>query len=254
MGVGSFPKRCAFLNTYVDTVDWPKLQDIIERAIEERRSITVLHHNLHSLYLLRSIPELREAYNAADFVYADGMGVVLVARLLGQPVSRHHRMTCVDYLIPLLRTASRLDWRVFFLGATPESLRRGLQRIRDDVPGLSLDGYHGHFDSSQENPSVLERINATESDLLLVGMGMPRQELWLTKWRSGINSRVVISVGGCLDYSSGVTRTPPRWASRMGFEWLSRLIAEPGRLWKRYLVEPWVVLSDVLRARLRSRS
>jgi N-acetylglucosaminyldiphosphoundecaprenol N-acetyl-beta-D-mannosaminyltransferase len=103
-----------------------------------------------------------------------------------------------------------------------------------------MDASHGYFDpGGEENERVLRAIEAFAPDVLLVGMGMPRQEHWIMDNLDRLGSTVLLPCGASIDYVAGEIPTPPRWAGRWGLEWLYRLLAEPGRLWKRYLIEPW---------------
>ncbi len=104
---------------------------------------------------------------------------------------------------------------------------------------------HGYFDvrsDSQENRAVLEMINAYQPHVLMMGMGMPRQEHWVLDNLEHISANAILTAGAAIDYVAGAVPTPPRWAGRLGLEWLFRLLAEPKRLWRRYLVEPWFIL------------
>jgi N-acetylglucosaminyldiphosphoundecaprenol N-acetyl-beta-D-mannosaminyltransferase len=108
----------------------------------------------------------------------------------------------------------------------------------------------GYFDPTQnsaENQAVLDSIRSFHPNVLLVGMGMPRQETWLLENLDGINTNAVYCCGAMMDYLTGNIPTPPRWMGQIGLEWLYRLLSEPNRLWRRYLVEPWTVLGIVAR-------
>jgi N-acetylglucosaminyldiphosphoundecaprenol N-acetyl-beta-D-mannosaminyltransferase len=117
--------------------------------------------------------------------------------------------------------------------------------MRAKHPGLLIRTHHGHFNaerSSAENRRVLAEINDYDPDILMVGMGMPRQEIWVLENNAAISARAVYCCGALMDYVAGEIPTPPRWIGALGFEWLYRLFSEPARLWQRYLIEPWFVL------------
>src|SRR5262249_2952158 len=172
-------------------------------------------------------------------------GLVFFGKLLGLWLSRWQRLTPLDWIRPLLADAQQRGWRVFYLGSRPGVADKGAALLKAEFPGLSLETAHGYFDArhkSAENRAVLETINRFAPDLLLVGMGMPRQEPWIAENRKGLNARAIFNVGGLMDSLAGETPTPPRWMGRVGLEWLFRLCSEPARLWRRYLVEPWFVM------------
>jgi N-acetylglucosaminyldiphosphoundecaprenol N-acetyl-beta-D-mannosaminyltransferase len=115
---------------------------------------------------------------------------------------------------------------------------------------LQIQTHHGHFQAektSLENKEVLEEINAYAPQIVMVGMGMPRQEHWIADNWQELHCNAVFCSGAALDYVAGEVPIPPRWMGQLGFEWLYRLVAEPKRLWRRYLVEPWFVLVVLMR-------
>jgi N-acetylglucosaminyldiphosphoundecaprenol N-acetyl-beta-D-mannosaminyltransferase len=231
------------LGCKVHAVTATDLTDLVERAVCSRESCIVANHNLHSLYLFQRDSKLREFFSKAKWIHADGMGVVLLARATGAEVDRSIRVTYVDWLPLLMERAAQKNWRVFYLGSKPHVADKGIAILRERFPGLSITATHGYFDpAGDENDKVLETIRAFSPDIVLVGMGMPRQERWIIDNLDQLPPAVLLPCGASIDYVAGEIPTPPRWAGRCGLEWLYRLIAEPGRLWKRYLVEPWGLL------------
>lgn len=247
------------LNTRVHAVTIPVLLALIEAAMAERRPLTIGHQNLHSLALLQDDAVLRAFYESCDVVYADGLPVVAAARLLGYPFTRAHRLTSLDFIAPLLAEAATAGRRVFYLGSAPGVIDRAVATWRSRHPGLHLEFAHGHFDmgdGSQEAEAVARQIVQARPDLLIVGMGMPRQEHWLRAYREQLPATVVLPIGALADYVADAIPTPPRWAGQLGMEWLFRLAAEPRRLGYRYLIEPWrlvVPFARDLAAHLRRR-
>lgn len=230
-----------FLGVRVDALTEEGLYALIREAAagDERR--VVLNHNLHSLYLYHHDPTVRELYDRADHVHADGMPLVWAGRLLGCALTRENRLTSVDWLPPVLKNCARDGLRVFFLGSKPGIPERAAARFLEDAPGLQLKTHHGYFDAvpgSAESERVLREIDAYRPHALMVGMGMPRQERWILDNLDNLRANTIWNLGAFMDYPAGAVPTPPRWMARLGFEWLARLAAEPGRLWRRYLLEP----------------
>jgi N-acetylglucosaminyldiphosphoundecaprenol N-acetyl-beta-D-mannosaminyltransferase len=226
----------------------------ITRAVEGGRPWLIGYHNLHSVYLHHHDADMRRYCERADRLFIDGMGLVLAARIAGYPVGRRHRSTSVDWIGALVELAAARGWRVFLLGSRPGVAARAADVLRARAPAARLEHAHGYFDvtaGGQENEAVLARIRAFRPHLLLVGMGMPRQEKWLMDNQDRLPPVVALNLGAIFDYLGGEVPTPPRWLSRLGFEWLGRLVAEPRRLAARYLAEPWtlvpLLLSDVRR-------
>jgi N-acetylglucosaminyldiphosphoundecaprenol N-acetyl-beta-D-mannosaminyltransferase len=236
------PPRFRLLGARVDALTVPDLHRIIERAVREDGSAIIAHLNLHGAYLYPRVPAMKALLEKADWVHIDGMALVAWGRLLGHPLRREHRVTYLDWLDPLLAEACGRGWRVFYLGAKPGIAEEGAALLRERYPGLEIITHHGFFDTtagSAENQAVLHEIARYRPNVLMVGMGMPRQEHWILENADELAAHVVLPCGACIDYVAGALPIPPRWMGRVGLEWLFRLIAEPRRLGRRYLVEPW---------------
>jgi N-acetylglucosaminyldiphosphoundecaprenol N-acetyl-beta-D-mannosaminyltransferase len=243
------------LGCRINAVTPSDLTDLVEDAVRSRESCIIANHNLHSLYLYQRDSKVRELFSKAKWIHADGMGIVLLGRALGTRLQRSVRVTYVDWLPLLLKRAVDRDWQIFYLGSKPGVAEKGAQILREKFPGLRLITAHGYFDAAgEENEGVLAKIRASPPEVLMIGMGMPRQEHWIVNNLGRLDPVVLLPCGAALDYVAGEIPTPPRWAGRCGLEWFYRLMAEPGRLWKRYLLEPWFLFLLVGMRWLRSRS
>lgn len=212
------------------------------------------NHNLHSIYIYHHDTKMRSFYDISDYINIDGMSLVLVGRLLGHALTHVNRMTCIDWIPPVLSKAVLEGWRIFYLGSKPGIAEQGAEVLKSKYPKLQIATFHGYFDASpqsDENQQVVAMINAYRPHILMVGMGMPRQEHWIADNTAHLNTNAIINVGAYIDYVAGAIPTPPRWMGRVGIEWLYRLLSEPKRLWRRYLVEPWylagIFIQDVIR-------
>lgn len=201
----------------------------------------IANHNLHSVYLLRRNPWMHSFFQRADVIHIDGMPLVWLSRLAGHPARREHRVTYVDWLPHILSEARSRGWRVFYLGSTERGFSRGMETLRALCPSCALDGRHGYFDmasGSDESTQLRTAIRQFKPDLVLVGMGMPRQESWILNNEDILVGARVLPCGAAVDFLAGMVPTPPRWMGRWGLEWAYRLVAEPRRLAYRYLIEP----------------
>jgi len=166
-----------------------------------------------------------------------------------------HRTTNLDLLPLLAPEAVRRQWRVFYLGSRPGVAERAARTLRTQYPELQIATHDGYFETSQsgeENQRVLAEIHDYAPDVLMVGMGMPRQEIWIEENLKDIAATAIFCCGGLMDLVAGEIPTPPRWFGSLGFEWLFRLLSQPARTWRRYLIEPWVILIRVVTQYLRS--
>ena len=224
--------------------------DLITDTITSNQSRVVANHNMHSLYLWYREPRMREFFELADYVHIDGMAVILLGQMAGLPLKREHRAAYLDFLPLLTAEAAQHGWRIFFLGSGPGVAQTAAEKLREQFPGLQIRTHHGHFNADrfgEENEAVLSEIKAYAPHILMVGMGMPRQEAWILENRDEISANVICPTGAIMDYIAGVKATPPRWLGPLYLEWLYRLITEPKRLSRRYLIEPWFVLRQMLR-------
>jgi N-acetylglucosaminyldiphosphoundecaprenol N-acetyl-beta-D-mannosaminyltransferase len=234
-----------FFETRVDALTIPELNALIAEAIQRGEQRVIANHNLHSVFLYHHDPKMRAFYARASYTHVDGMALVYLGQVLGFPIKRKHRITYVDWLDPLMAEAAQRGWRVFYLGSRPGVAEQGAAILRQKFLGLQIVTAHGYFDAhpdSNENQNVLAAINHYQPNILMVGMGMPRQEHWIVDNLGKIHADAVLNAGATMDYVVGVVPTPPRWSGKLGLEWLFRLGAEPNRLWRRYLIEPWFIL------------
>ena len=216
-------------------------------SISEEQRNTVFYHNLHSLYSYFTSAELRDDYRNTT-VLVDGMPLIWLMRMLGIKVTRDHRLTYVDFIMPLMQQAADKGWRVFHIGQQRSVQQEALERVRAECPGIIIDGHDGYFDltpNTAQSLAVIDAINEAGTNLLLVGFGAPKQEAWLAAHRHLINAQIAFTCGACMEYVAGHVKTPPRWMGRMGLEWSFRLLENPRRFAFRYLVEP-VVLGAIL--------
>jgi len=248
------PQSFDLFGIRLDAMTKRDLVAVVAEAVGDRAQRIIANHNLHSLYFWCREPKLREFYDSADYTNIDGMPLVLLGRLLGLPFKSEHRTQCIDLLPVLMEDAASRHWRVFYLGSRPGVAARAAQLLRTRYPGLQIATRDGHFDTRRcgtDNQGVLAEIRDYAPDILMVGMGMPRQELWILENRKEILAHATFCCGGLMDLVAGEIPTAPRWLGPLCLEWLYRLFSEPARLWRRYLLEPWPVLMYMANQRLK---
>jgi N-acetylglucosaminyldiphosphoundecaprenol N-acetyl-beta-D-mannosaminyltransferase len=246
--------RADVLGVGVDEIMVEELHEEVARLVRRRGGI-VLNVNAHCLNILYRDERLRGFFARADVVFCDGAGVRLAARLLGGRLPE--RITYADWLPRLGALAEERGFSLFFLGGRPGVAGEAARRLRAAHPRLEIAGArHGYFDhryGGPENEAVVAEINAVGPDVLLLGLGMPLQERWLMENYHRLDFGVALTGGAVFDYASGRLRRGPRVLTDNGFEWLARLLVEPRRLWRRYLIGNPLFLARVLRQRLGRR-
>jgi N-acetylglucosaminyldiphosphoundecaprenol N-acetyl-beta-D-mannosaminyltransferase len=230
----------------IDLADPSDLLSTISHWASEDRTRRVMYVNAHVVNQSRATPGLGEALRRSDLVYCDGYGVRLAARVLGRPVP--HRMTGADWIWGLARICESSGHPLYLLGSEPPLAREAAARLRRLYPDLDVVGaHHGFFDlASDHNERVIEDINAHGPRIVLVGMGTPKQELWVDRYAHRLQGAVVWTVGALFDYVSGRTPRAPRYLADNGLEWIFRLAIEPQRMWRRYLLGNPIFIKRVL--------
>lgn len=233
----------AFFGTTLTPFSSEELQALLASALSTQAGTTIVgHHNLHSLYLLHHDRQVAAFYARCHYCYVDGMPILWLLRLLGVRNSAR-RFTLMDCLPELLGAAEASGWRICYLGGTPAVIERAEHWFAESWPSLAatlIDGYG-------DDENAFRQVAAAAPDLLLIGMGMPKQEAWIIQHADRLPACVVLQAGGTLDYYTGAQVKPPAALSRLGLGGLYRLAHDPGRLWRRYLLEPWALLGPVLR-------
>jgi len=202
--------------------------------IAARRRLLIGVVNVAKIVNVRKDRELRAALDEADIVLADGAPIVWLSKMVGRPLPQ--RVAGIDIMFELLKEANSRSYGVYFLGAKPAVVEKVIQVVRRDYPGVRIAGCRDGYFSEQEEQSVAEEIKNSRADILFVAISPPRKEIFLGKWREFMDVPICHGVGGSFDVVAGVARRAPVWMQKSGLEWLYRLIQEPRRMWKRYLV------------------
>ena len=213
---------------------------------------TIASGNAFCFNLAYEQPWLREFLNQADIVRLEGDGLRLGAWILGHHTPR--RIVFADFVWELASLAEKQQWSFYLLGSQAGVADLAGACLQERFPELRIagaeHGYFGRAPDSADNEAVIERINAAHPDVLFVGFGMPLQEKWLSENRARLQVPLVFTCGALFDFVSGQVRRAPRWMTEHGLEWLGRLIAEPRRLWRRYIIGNPLFIFRVLKQRI----
>jgi N-acetylglucosaminyldiphosphoundecaprenol N-acetyl-beta-D-mannosaminyltransferase len=224
----------------------------VDDAVRTRVPLLIGVVNAAKLVNMRRDEQLRRAVLGAHMILADGMSVVWASRVLRKRLPE--RVTGIDLMTEMLRRGQQRGYRIYFLGATDEVLQATVEHVNELYPGVIVAGkHHGYFGPDDEE-TVAEDIRRSRADILLAAMSSPKKELFLARWWPTLNVPVCHGVGGAFDVVAGkVQRAPAIW-QRLGLEWLYRVLQEPRRLWKRYLVTNSLFCGMVLSQLVRPRS
>ncbi|MFQ3612148.1 MAG: WecB/TagA/CpsF family glycosyltransferase [Cyanobacteriota bacterium] len=232
----------------------PALVEEIWQACRYNQRRVIAHCNVHGFNLSMICPRFYRFLQSADIVHCDGIGILKAIGYLGKlklPVE--YRVSYTILMPLLLERCQREGLSLYLLGGSPTHLEKALSHLRLLYPRLQVTGHHGYFaaEDPEENAAIVESIRASGCQILIVGMGMPRQEYWIEHHRDHLAVNAILSGGAVIDRLAGVVPDCPKWLSDVGLEWLYRLSREPRRLSVRYLLgNPTFVLTLAL-ARLQ---
>lgn len=229
--------RVNILGVGISAINIDVALETIEGWIARRESHYVCVTPVHSVMECQREPDLRRIFNASGLTTPDGVPLVWLCRIKGH---RHvDRVYGPDLMLALCQRSVTRGYRHFFYGGAegvPEQLAASLQHC---FPGLTVAGtYSPPFRpmTPDEDDEVVRTINDSSPDVVWVGLGSPKQEQWMADHVGRVKAPVLIGVGAAFDFLTGRKRQAPRWMQRSGLEWLFRLLTEPRRLWRRYLV------------------
>ncbi len=227
--------KYALLNVEFSNFTYSETLDTIKSFAKSKKKNVVNFVNAHCLNVAFENLKYSEVLSKSDLVLPDGMGVQMGCRLQGYHLKDNVNGT--DLFPLLLKLIIEESLSVYLLGGT-EEVNIGLtETLRRDYPTLSIaGGHHGHFNLQKRNDSIIEEINKSGAEVLLVAFGVPAQEFWINDNLPLLNSNVVMGVGGLFDFYSGKNKRAPQWIRELGLEWIYRIYQEPKRMWRRYVV------------------
>ena len=226
--------RVDVLTYPIDPVTMDEAVDRCRSFLEgDRRPRLVVTVNAAILVMAERCDRLRSVLRAGHLVLADGVSIVWAARLLG--VDLRHRVAGVDLMGRLARLADEERLRLFFLGARPEVVRKVVDRIESEHPGVVVAGYRDGYFPASASAEVIEQVRQSRADILFVAMPSPFKELWCSDHLGDLGVPVVLPVGGAFDVFCGDIPRAPSWMQNAGLEWSWRLMMEPRQKWRRYL-------------------
>jgi exopolysaccharide biosynthesis WecB/TagA/CpsF family protein len=223
----------------------------IAEASEESPPALVAYANAHTLNLAWTDAEYRKLLQMdAAVVLNDGAGVALAARLQGRSFPAN--LNGSDFNPRILELAAVRGWSVYFLGARPGVAERAALRLGAHITGLEVVGARDGYFSADEEQQVAAEVKASGARVIMVAMGNPLQERWLVRNLPATGARLGVGVGAFFDFAAEEVPRAPAWMNRLGVEWVHRLVLDPGRLWRRYVLGNPLFLLRVMRERLRA--
>jgi exopolysaccharide biosynthesis WecB/TagA/CpsF family protein len=241
-------------------LDIPIVQATEEEALQEIKYLAelpepalVAYVNAHTLELSSQDPEFQKILQQAAIVFNDGIGVSLAAIMLRKPRFPAN-LNGTDLTPKILELAAKHGWRVFILGAAPGIAEKAVKNFVERNPTLTISGTHSGYFGPDEVSSVINQIRTANTDVLIVGMGNPKQEKWLQNHLAATGAKLGIGVGAFIDFSAGVFPRAPVWMQKLKIEWIFRISQEPKRLFCRYFIGGPTFLTRVALNSIKNRA
>ena len=243
----------------LDLMNMPEVLYSMDNCVSSGRDIGsyVVVANANDAVACCKDEKARKASNSSFLTVPDGISLVILSRLLGGSLKR--RVYGPDLMAGFLKLSESKGYSHFFYGATESTLRLLIDNLKLKFPSLKIAGsYAPPFRplTKEEDGAVVDIINKTHPDVVWVGLGCPKQQIWMYEHKDKLRVPVMVGVGAAFDFLAGVKPQAPRWLRDHGFEWLFRLVTEPKRLWRRYLISypqfAYYILVDFVKNRLRS--
>lgn len=232
-------KRISVLNVMIDAVTMDQAVARVEEYITKfDRCHMVATANAEMVMMATEDPELHRILSNADLVVADGAGVVWAARHYGNPVPE--RVAGYDLAQNLLKRSAKNNCKVYFFGGAPGVADQAKKKAEEIYPGVNIVGVRNGFFNEKDEEEILNDIANSNPDILLVALGVPKQEKWLSKHLFELHVPVAIGVGGTFDVMAGIMKRAPLWMQKANLEWLFRLLMQPQRFFRMLALPKFV--------------
>lgn len=241
--------RIKIMNTEIDNLTMREAIREMDRMIKDGGTHYVVTPNVDHIVRLEKDIGLQKAYSEADLILTDGKPLLWISRLYGNPIKE--KVSGSDLFPLLCRLAAHRGYKMFFLGAAEGVADLAAENLRRKNKGLKICGTYsppqGFENDRVQCDQIIERIKETNPDILIVALGCPKQEYFIHKYRKRLNVPLSLGLGASLDFEAGTVTRAPKWMQLHGLEWLYRILQEPRRMLKRYLVNDISIFPLVLK-------
>lgn len=246
--------RIDIASVSIDNISFSKAIESIELIIGLKKNAFVLTPNVDHIVKLQHDKDFRKIYKHADLVLPDGMPLLWAAKFLNTPLIE--RITGADLFPELCRVSAKKGYKIFLLGGRPKAAVTAKKVLEKKYPNVNIVGtycpYFGFENDEDENNKIIAAIERAKPDILFVGLGAPKQEKWIYKYKDVCRVPVSIGVGVSFEFIAGMVKRAPIWVRNLGMEWFWRLIMEPKKLWKRYLIDDLQFFKLIFKQKLRN--
>jgi N-acetylglucosaminyldiphosphoundecaprenol N-acetyl-beta-D-mannosaminyltransferase len=245
-------KRISICGLPVDAITMQETVELVDEAIRSKKK--TIHHvviNAAKLVNAQKDSELRKSITNCDIINADGYSVVWASRFLNTPIPE--RVAGIDLMENLVKLSAEKGYKIYLLGAKEEIVKRVVDKYRELYGEQLIAGYRSGYYKKEDELAIAREIASSKADILFVAITSPKKEIFLNAYKKEINMPFIMGVGGSFDVVAGFVKRAPLWMQRTGMEWFYRVIQEPKRMWKRYLVGNTMFILLIVKEKFRKK-
>lgn len=243
--------RIRFLNIEIDNLSMDESIDYIDKLIKRKKNSYVVTPNVDHIVKLENDSEFLEVYNNADLVLTDGMPLVWISKFLKTPIKE--KVSGSDLFPKVCKLADEKGYSIFLLGAAEGIAIKAAENLKNKYKNLNIVGTfspsYGFEKSKSEIEEIIKKVNEAKPDILAVGLGAPKQEKFIYKYKNKLNVPISLAVGASIDFEAGNIERAPKWMQKSGLEWFYRFLKEPKRMFKRYFIDDLKIIKVLIKYR-----
>lgn len=241
--------RIKFMNTEIDNLTMDETLVAIEKLIENRKNSYIVTPNVDHIVQLESDKELQEVYENADLILCDGKPLIWISKIYRNPIKE--KLSGSDLFPRLCEMAAQKGFSVYLMGAAEGVAAKAADNLRQKYKGLKIVGTYSPaygFEKDEEQCNyIVQKIKSVRPDILIVGLGAPKQEKFMYKYRNMLEVPISLGLGASIDFEAGNVKRAPKWMSSCGLEWFYRFLQEPKRMFKRYFVNDMKIIKLIFK-------
>lgn len=243
--------RMEFLNTKIDNLTMEESLDEIDKLIKKKNPSYVVTPNVDHIVKLEEDKEFQEVYENANLILTDGMPLIWISKIKKTPIKE--KVSGSDLFPKVCELAAKKGYRLFLLGAAEGVADTAARNLEQKYDGLNVVGTYspsyGFEKNEDEIKHIINIVREANPDILAVGLGAPKQEKFIYKYKDELNVPISLAIGASIDFEAGNINRAPKWVQKIGMEWFFRLCKEPKRMFRRYLVDDIKILKLIWRYR-----
>lgn len=238
---------CSIFNVTIFKSDSKNLLEYVKSNIKKEKKFYITYTNANSLNLIYKCPNLLSLFNNFDHLHPDGLGVYLASKFLYGKNGFKNRFTGSDFYPSIINEGIKNKWKFFLFGDSEKTLSEAVKKNNT----LNICGYQNGYDFEDEK--LIKKINNLSPDILIVGLGCPKQEEWISKFKDQINTKIILAVGDGIKVFAGTKTRGIKFLQKLGLEWFVRLITNPQKYWRRYLLGIPLFIIRVIKYKLSAK-